>query len=117
MSSSQLNQMKQIIKWMFEPEWQIINVNFLGNRKSMARLVSDFFPGKWEDPSTVLSTSHATSTDFSHFVLNTHQRSNIEMAGRYSSRKRVTQAKNSEQRIWCELDCKILFEILAHFSC
>ena len=34
------------------------------------------------------------------------------MPGRSSSWKRVTQAKNSEQRIWCELDCKILFEIL-----
>ena len=48
---------------MFEPEWQIINVNSLGNRKSMARLVSEFFPCKsdfvkQEDPTTVLFTSN-----------------------------------------------------------
>ena len=67
MSSLQLNQMKQIIKWMFEPEWQIINVNSLGNRKSMARLVSEFFPCrsdfvKREDPTIVLFPSNRIDT-------------------------------------------------------
>ena len=49
---------------------------FLGKQEVDGKVgFTVFFPGKLEDPSTVSSPSLATSTDFSHFVSSTHQRS------------------------------------------